>query len=495
MPDSGSQPFYLTTTLPYVNAVPHMGHALEFVLADIIARYHTDMLGQDVFFNTGTDEHGLKIYRRALEEKEEPQAYTDKYAEIFKKILAPGTGLNIRYTSFMRTTDPAHKAAAQAFWKRCEENGDIYLKAYKTKYCVGCELEKTDSELVDGKCPLHPTTTIELIDEENYFFRWSNYQHALLQFYKNNPDFVLPSSRLNEITKFVEAGLEDFSISRLAKKMPWGVPVPGNEDHVMYVWFDALTNYISALGWPDKTETFERFWGSSDQRGAVQIAGKDNLRQQSAMWQAMLMSAKLPNSKQVLIHGFITSQGVKMSKSIGNVIDPKDVIAKYGTDALRYFLAREIPTFEDGDFTWERFDEAYHAALVNGLGNLVSRTLKMAVTNGVTLDQKQPPITEIEEIKKKYHEAMRQSQIKAAADAVWEAIASTNLFIEKTEPFKKIKTDPETAKRDIAEVLSRVVTISQMVKPFLPETAEKIEQAINHPSLETIPHLFPRMTA
>ena len=488
-----AEPFYLTTTLPYVNAVPHMGHALEFVLADIIARYQADVLGRDVFFNTGTDEHGLKIYRRAIEEKKDPQAYVDEYAEIFKKMLAPEGGLNIRYTRFIRTTDTAHKAAAQAFWKRCEEAGDIYLKAYQTKYCVGCELEKTDSELVDGKCPLHPTTVIEFIDEENYFFRWSKYQQPLLDFYKKNPDFVLPSSRLHEISKFVEGGLEDFSISRLAKKMPWGIPVPGNEAHVMYVWFDALVNYISTLGWPKETEHFDRYWGSAQQRGAIQVAGKDNLRQQSAMWQAMLMSANLPTSKQVLIHGFVTSQGVKMSKSTGNVVDPKDIIAKYGTDALRYFLAREIPTFEDGDFTWERFDEAYHAALVNGLGNLVSRTLKMVTTNHVTLDTSLAPIEEIEAIKPRYHDAMAQFQVKMAADGVWEAIAATNLFIEKTEPFKNVKINPEAAKQDIAQILVCVMTIAEMVVPFLPETAERIKKAVLNPSPDQVLHLFPRM--
>jgi methionyl-tRNA synthetase len=482
--------YYLTTTLPYVNAVPHMGHALEFVQADILARYHADVLGDDVFFNTGTDEHGLKIYRRAQEEGMDPQAYTDKYADIFKQILAPGTGLNIRYTYFSRTTDAKHVAAAQEFWKRCEANGDIYLKPYQTKYCVGCELEKTDSELVDGTCPLHPNLAIELIDEENYFFRFSKYQQPLLELYTQNPEFILPHSRYNEMVKFVEAGLEDFSISRLKKKMPWGVPVPGNDEHVMYVWFDALVNYISALDWPNaSTESFESFWTE-----AVQIAGKDNLRQQASMWQAMLFSAGVPNSKQILIHGFITSGGQKMSKSLGNVVDPVELIQKHGTDALRFFLAREIPTFEDGDFTWERFNEAYQSGLANGLGNLVSRTLKMAATNGVTLPADPAPIPEMEEIAKTYHAALKSSQIKHATDAAWSAISAADAFVEKTEPFKKVKTDPEAAKKDIAELLVRLQGIATMVAPILPETAEKIREALKHPSVDAIPKLFPRLS-
>lgn len=486
--------FYITTTLPYVNASPHMGHALEFILADIIARYQRDTLKNDVFFNTGTDEHGLKVYRKAKEEGMSEQAFTDKYAEIFKEALKTNGGMNIGYTKFIRTTDPAHEAAAQKFWKLCEEKGDIYKKVYQTNYCVGCELEKTDSELVEGKCPLHPNLTIERIDEENYFFRWSNYQQPLLDFYKKNPDFVVPSSRFNEIIKFVEGGLEDFSISRLKAKMPWGVAVPGDEAHVMYVWFDALVNYISTLGWPKDEKTFTDFWGTDDKRVAVQIAGKDNLRQQSAMWQGMLMSAGLPCSKQIIIHGFITSGGQKMSKTTGNVIDPMEVIQQYGTDALRYFLAREITTFEDSDFTWDRFKTSYQSGLANGLGNLVSRVLKMAATNGITsLSEDTGAAFDAKALKEKFHNAMDSYNVKAAADVVWEAIAETNKFIEETEPFKKIKVDPEQAKKDIATLLKSIRTINIPLKMLLPETAEKIETALANISIDTIPRLFPRI--
>lgn len=485
IPHTSAMPakFYLTTTLPYVNAIPHMGHALEFVQADILARAHRAK-GDDVFFNTGTDEHGQKIYQRAQEEGMDAQAYTDKYADIFKKTLSKESGLNIAYDTFIRTTDAHHKAAAQEFWKRCDAAGDIYLKTYQAKYCVGCELNKTDSELEDGRCPLHPNKEIELIDEENYFFRFSKYQQKLLDLYAAQPDFVVPQSRLNEIRSFVESGLEDFSISRLKEKMPWGVPVPGDANQVMYVWFDALVNYISTLGWPEDTERTNTFWPT-----AVQIAGKDNLRQQSAMWQAMLMSASIPTSRHILIHGFILSDGKKMSKTIGNVIDPMEIRAQFGTDALRYFLARELPTFEDGDFTMERFKEAYTSGLVNGLGNLVSRTLKMATSYGVAFSA----AAHHAERRAAYDAALNAFQLKAAADVVWQAIADANSFIEHTEPFKTFKTDPERAKTDVATLLGDLGEIAELVAPFLPETAEKITAALNTPNADEIPKLFPRL--
>ena len=367
------EPFYITTALPYVNADPHLGHALEFVHADIIARYKRKV-GHEVFFNIGTDEHGQKVYQKATEDGKDVKKYVDEYATRFKEL---GNILNLSYDNFIRTTDEHHISSAQEFWRRCDKNGDIYKKNYKIKYCVGCELEKSDSELENGYCPIHPKTPIEIREEENYFFRFSNYGDKLTSLYRDNPDFVLPPSRLNEITAFIERGLSDFSISRLKEKMPWGVEVPGDPKHIMYVWFDALVNYISALGWPENETNFKKWWPGT------QMAGKDNLRQQSAMWVAMLLSAGLSTPKQIIIHGFITSGGTKMSKSLGNVASPAQIVSEYGTDALRYYLAREITPFEDGDFTMERFKEVYNANLANGLGNLVSRIMKLAVTVGI----------------------------------------------------------------------------------------------------------------
>ncbi|HEY4478498.1 MAG TPA: methionine--tRNA ligase, partial [Candidatus Paceibacterota bacterium] len=285
--------FYITTTLPYVNAEPHIGFALEIIRADVIARVKK-IQGYNILLNTGTDEHGMKVDRNAKALGQDTQEYVDKVSEKFRDLLSI---LNITGDNhFIRTTDKRHIEAAQEFWKICKNNGFIYKKNYKIKYCIGCELEKTESELVDGKCSIHPSMIIEEINEENYFFKFSDFQKKLLELYEENPDFVIPDFRFNEIKVFVERGLEDFSISRLKSKMPWGIEVPDDSDHIMYVWFDALVNYISTIGWPDDNKSFEKWWG--DTMGVVQYCGKDNLRQQSAMWQAMLMSVGLPPSRQ-----------------------------------------------------------------------------------------------------------------------------------------------------------------------------------------------------
>lgn len=490
--------FYLTTTLPYVNSKPHMGHAQEFVYADVIARYHREILKDEVIFNTGTDEHGQKIYEKALEEKKDVQAYVDENAAKFDDLKK---ALNLSYDRFIRTTDPHHIKAAQEFWKLCDQNGDIYKKNYKIKYCVGCELEKTESDLnEDGRCLVHPHLELETIDEENYFFRFSKYQQPLLNYYKNHRDFVVPDFRFNEIKKFVEGGLQDFSISRLAKKMPWGVPVPGDDSQVMYVWFDALINYVSTLGWPDVSSPspsgrgikgegaeFSDFWGSKGHENGIQIAGKDNLRQQSAMWQAMLMSAGLPNSKQIIIHGFINSGGQKMSKSFGNVIDPMEIVEKYGTDALRYWLCREVSTFEDGDFTLEKFKESYNSGLANGLGNLTSRIMKMAVNAGITNYELR--ITNNPQIS----DYLKVYEIKKAIDLIWENIKAADQFIQLKEPFKVIKINKDLGETYIKELLDLLFYIATSLQPFLPESSAKILAVLKQPSLENIPRLFPRM--
>ncbi len=470
--------FYVTTTIPYVNADPHIGFALEAVHADILARYHL-LIGDAVFFNTGTDEHGLKIYRKAQEAGVLPQAYADEYAEKFKQLqpaLHLWEGLN-----FIRTTDAHHRVAAQEFWKRCDESGDIYKKNYQIKYCVGCELEKTDSELnEEGCCPLHPNQALEIIDEENYFFRFSKYQKRLLNFYAERPDFVVPDFRFNEIKAFVERGLEDFSISRLKEKMPWGVDVPGDETQVMYVWFDALVNYISAIGWPDDTEKFETWWP------VVQLAGKDQIRQQSAMWTAMLFSAGLEPSKQIVIHGFITSGGQKMSKSLGNVINPFDIVKEYGADALRYYLARHIHPFEDSDFTMEKFKEIYNANLANGLGNVVSRVMKMAEDNlksGVAVPAPAP-------FPKEYTEAIEAYAFNRAMDFIWSRVQKLDERITKEEPFKLIKKNPESGKKVIAELAAELYWIGRMLNPFMPETNAKIKAIVKENRMPE--NLFPR---
>ncbi len=465
------KPFYITTTLPYVNAEPHLGHALEFVRADTIARYKK-LQGFDVFFNTGTDEHGQKVYRKATEEGKNIQAYVDSYAAKFKAAL---TELGISEdVHFIRTTDAHHVAAAQEFWKVCDTNGYIYKKNYQVKYCVGCELEKSESELENGRCKDHPNLELELIDEENYFFKWSAFQDKLLKFYAEHPHFVIPDTRFNEIKAFVSRGLQDFSISRLAEKMPWGVPVPGDEKQVMYVWFDALVNYISTIGWPSDSKSFEKWQVESG--GMVQYCGKDNLRQQSAMWQAMLMAARLPNSQTIVIDGFITGAGgVKMSKSLGNVADPLALVAEYGTDALRYYLLREVSSFEDSPFTMEAFKEAYNAGLANGIGNLTSRILTLSEKY---IDTKVAAAIVEDECKKEMNAfvagALDSFNLQHAAELVWTLVGKLDKRISDEQVFKVVKTDAAAGKKLLEEYIACLAEIAYNLKPFLAETAEKM---------------------
>lgn len=459
-----SKLFYITTTLPYVNAEPHIGFAMEIIQADIVARAKR-LQGFDVFFNTGTDEHGQKIYQKALAEGKDTQIYTDEFAEKFrslKELLNLSPDLH-----FIRTTDEHHKKAAQEFWKRCFDAGDIYQKTYKIKYCVGCELEKTDSELVDGRCPIHPDKDLETIDETNYFFRFSKYGEKLLALYGSKKDFVLPDFRLNEMRVMIEKGLEDFSISRLASKMPWGVPVPDDSEQVMYVWFDALVNYVSTIGWPDRTDEFEKWWP------VVQFAGKDQVRQQAAMWQAMLMSAGLPTSEKIVIHGFINIGGQKMSKSLGNFITPIELINEYGVDALRYYIARELNQFEDSDFTIEKFKDSYNANLANGIGNLVSRIMKMAQDN-----LEAPVLISESEEMSKYFDLLNNYEIGKAADYIWKEIGEMDAYIQTNQPFKLVKTDLDAGKKMIAELVKRLYVVASMLDPIMPETSSKIKELV-----------------
>lgn len=465
--------FYITTTLPYVNSDPHIGFAMEIIRADVIARAERSK-GNKVWFNTGTDEHGQKIYQKATEEGVLPQEYCNLFAEKFKGLKEK---LNLSYDTFIRTTDEKHIKAAQDFWIACFNNGDIYKKNYQIKYCVGCELEKTDSDLVENKCPDHPNSDLELRDEENYFFRFSKYQEKLLDFYKNNPNFVYPDFRMKEITNFVEAGLTDFSISRLKTKMPWGIEVPGDPDQVMYVWFDALVNYISVLGWPDSSE-FSDWWPGT------QVCGKDNLRQQSAMWQAMLMSAGLPNSKRIYVNGFILSNGVKMSKSLGNVVDPLVWVEKYGTDAVRYFLLSALSSFEDGDATEERFRDIYTAGLVNGLGNLIARVAAMAEKSGFEIEE-QSKVTDTEVL-----QAIEDYNFSLAIEHIWKKIKNADTIINEKAVWSLTGTDQKEILTDLVGIIRQVAVD---LETLLPETSKKILSQFSSGKILKSEHLFPRL--
>lgn len=464
MPDQ--KPRYITTTLPYVNASPHVGFALEMVQADTTARYWR-LMGHEVFFNTGTDEHGQKIAEKADAAGEDRQSYVDHYAAQFDELKA---ALNLSYDAFIRTTSDAHKKAAQEMWRRCDAAGDIYKKSYHGLYCVGCEVFYKASELEEGNvCPIHKKV-VEEVEEENYFFRLSRFETELTELLKDESR-TIPTWQREWALSFVQNGLEDISISRRKERMDWGVPVPGDDEHVMYVWFDALTNYISTLGWPDDTEMFETFWVNGH---TLQMAGKDQVRFQSIIFQAMLCSAELPLTDQIFYHGFVNVDGHKMSKSLGNVISPYELVEKYGTDATRYLLLRHVHPTDDSDISWAKLDEWYTANLVNGLGNLTARIMKMAETH---LDA---PIErpEVAEFDTAYTDALDRYDFQGAADYVWSRIGALDEKITETEPFKLVKEDREAGQALICELVTELYLIGRMLNPLMPAANTTIKEAV-----------------
>ena len=459
---------YITTTLPYVNAEPHIGHTQEFAQADCLARYWR-LMGHEVFFNTGTDEHGQKIAQKADERGQDRQAYVDEYAATFTKLKE---ALNLSYDRFIRTTDAEHKAAAQEIWRRCNAAGDIYKKKYTGLYCVGCEVFYKEDELDENNCCLIHKQPVEEVEEENYFFRLSKYQDQLIAYLEDEARTPTDWAQRWAL-EFAKGGLEDVSISRHTSRMDWGISVPEDDEHVMYVWFDALTNYISTLGWPDESSegNFKKFWVDGE---TVQLAGKDQIRFQSLIWQGMLLSAGLPQTDVIRYHGFINIDGQKISKSIGNVISPYEVTERYGVEATRYFLLRHMHPTADSDLTWEKMDEWYTANLVNGLGNLTARIMKMAETH---LDEPIAKPTESPFVAE-YTDALDNYNFQGACDFVWKQIQALDEKITETEPFKLVKEDKPAAQKIIAELVHDLYQVGRLLYPIMPEANVTIKEAV-----------------
>jgi methionyl-tRNA synthetase len=480
---------YITTTLPYVNADPHIGTVVEFVQADTLARAWRAQ-GDEVFFTMGTDEHGQKILEAAQKAGQDVHAYVDHFSGEIERLHA---ALNLSNNAFIRTTNAKHYAAAQEMWRRCEAAGDIYKKTYTGMYCIGCEAFKTDKELTeDGHCLIHPSIIPQEITEENYFFALSRYQDRLIEYLNNsdNSSRVIPEWRRLEALQFVEQGLEDVSISRDKARLSWGVPVPGDDTQVMYVWFDALTNYISTLGWPEESEAgnFQKFW----QHGkTLQLAGKDQVRFQSIMWQGMLMSAGIKTTDTVFYHGFINSGGQRMSKSLGNVISPYELVAKYGTDATRYMLLRHVHPVDDSDITWDRLDEWYTANLVNGLGNLVARVMKLAETHLESDDAALDGVQDLSGLSGELAGLLEHFEFNKGMDLLWKRIQEADERITREEPFKLVKTNPAEGKRILTELVEAVSSIAKDLAPWMPHTSGVILAAVRENKKPE--NLFPRL--
>jgi methionyl-tRNA synthetase len=459
---------YITTAIPYVNGTPHIGNAMDYLLADIWARYHRQG-GREVRFSVGVDEHGNKIARKAEEIGLDPQTYAEKMYPNFEMLMKK---VGTSYTDFIRTNDQTHMQAVQYIWKKLEPY--IYKGTYEGWYCVGCERFITEKEVTEtnGICPDHQTP-YEKLSEENYYFKQSAFGEQIKTAIETHKLQIVPEFRQKEILSLIENGLHDISISRPKKHLSWGVPVPGDDSQVIYVWIDALPNYLTAIGYP-QDEKWKEFWPAE-----VQVIGKDILRFHAALWPAMLIGLDLPLPKKLLVHGFVNVDGTKISKTVGGGVNPNEIIDNYGLDAFRYFFSRHIPTLDDGDFTWKKFENAYNNELGNELGNLVQRVAAMInqYQSGVIGD-----IIKGEHDSESYREHMNNLEFNKAFDEIWNMVRSLNVYIEEVKPWqvaKQIAADPE-AKEHLEEILSyatgSLLQISDLLTPFLPGTAKTIDE-------------------
>lgn len=465
---------YITTAIPYVNGAPHIGHAMDYCLADVCARYYR-MRGDEVRLQAGTDEHGNKIYKKAQELGVATKEYVDQNAEKFKEFIRR---LEVEYTDFVRTTDAAHEKRVQEIWQRLSSH--IYKGQYEGWYCTGCERYVTDKEYEEnhGVCPDHQKP-YEKLSEENYYFRIADFKEQIKAAISSDQMLILPEYRKKEVLKLL-ADSPDVSISRPVSQLSWGVPVPG-DDQVMYVWIDALSNYITVLGYPEKE--ISDWWPA-----AAQFVGKDILRFHAIIWPAMLIGLGLPLPRAIVTHGFILANGQKMSKSIGNVVDPMEVLEKYGAEAFRYYFLRHVDTFADSDFTWEKYDEAYNNELANDLGNLVQRLAAMASKNSIMLEEEYVP-----ELPQKYCELMDKFEFSKAFDYAWERVQGINKKIDDEKPWMLAKEGKQV---ELTECMTRLIKeqllVTKLISPFLPETAKKIEAVFRGAITPPETPLFPK---
>lgn len=454
---------YITTAIPYVNGVPHIGHAMDYCLADVCARYQR-LIGNEVRFQVGTDEHGNKIFQKARDLGIPVEKYVADNAEKFRKFIEK---LDISYTDFIRTTDSEHEKRAQEIWKRLEKY--IYAARYEGWYCTGCERFVTEKEYAEnhGVCPDH-NKPYEKLEEENYYLRISDFKDRIKEAILSDEMLILPDFRKKEILKLLEDS-PDVSVSRPRAQLTWGVPVPGDETQVMYVWVDALANYITVLGYPEKT--ISDWWPAM-----AQFVGKDILRFHAIIWPAMLLGLGLPLPKVLVSHGMVLSNGQKMSKTIGNVVDPNEVLEKHGLDAFRYFFLRHVDTFVDSDFTWEKFDEAYNNELANDLGNLVQRLAVLAQKNEITLKKKQ------RKLPVEYCDLMDEYQFSKAFDYVWNEVQNINRKIDEAKPWNLAKNgNKEKLSLCMNNLINDLLSVNNMLKPFLPTTSERIAKIFENP--------------
>lgn len=469
--------FYLTSAIPYVNSAPHVGHALEFVQTDCIRRYH-ELAGDDTFYLCGADENGLKIVQAAEKAKKQPKEFTDIKQQEFLDLASK---LNVHFNVWQRATNKNHFLSSQKLWNLCWKNGDIYKKTYQGLYCVGCEAFYTGDELDEnGQCPEHPGKKLENIAEENYFFRLSKYQKFLEELIESNRLLIIPEVRKNEALSFIKRGLDDFSISRSRQRSKnWGVPVPNDPEQIIYVWFDALNIYQSGIGFGWDEETYNKWWPAD-----LHVIGKGILRFHAVYWITILKSAGLQIPKSLFIHGYLTVNGQKMSKTVGNVIDPVKIIDKFGCDPVRYYLLREIPSYGDGDFSERRFKELFNSDLANGLGNLVARVARLCEEIKINP-------TKSLQLSDEYKESIEKYQFYEVLSIIWEEIRSADRFIDNNEPWK-IK-DRDQLQKILQSAVDKIRQIAYELRPFLPQTTETIIKQFNKSGIKSEKPLFPRI--